>query len=291
MNGEKTIRQLKKEAMRLKIKGYYNMRKSELVEAISKRKTEIAKTIRELDKMTLDELRSFAMELGMKLSGRTTKAMLSKKIRSAFPSPETQETVSVRSGATSGRTSIKREDVEETHKISPNLPKTYSKDTMTGLAVNPNWVYFYWDFSPATLAILKDNAPIVMRVHDVTYIQFNGTNSNRTFEMDLDPETKKYYTFVPQPSADYIAEIGYKQGSRFVPLLRSNLVSTPPSSPRIAQMELWMDLKNCRKFSEASTHKPMPKIEKMIGFSSLPSSESNLSGGGSFFHLSGRRSS
>ncbi len=278
--------------MRLKIKGYYNMRKQELVEAISKRKTEIAKRIRELDKMALDELRDFSKELGMKLSGRATRSMLSKKIRAAFPSLETNDIASKRSTATSNEIPVKRHVATESLKKEDlRLPESYSKDRLVGLSVNPNWIYFYWDFSQNTLEILKDQSPIVMRVHDVTYIQFNGTNSNRTFEMDVDLNTKKYYTFVPQPNADYIAEIGYKDGNRFVSLLRSNLVSTPPSSPRIAQMELWVDLKNHRKFSEISTYRPLPKIEKLIGFSSLPSSETMISGGGSFFHLSGRRSS
>ncbi len=292
LDGGKTIRQLKKEAMHLKIKGYYNMRKKELVEAISKRKTELAKMAHDIGNMKMSQLRSFAKEIGLRITRRTTKSELIEKISNMFSTWEHDEKSTKQreskkpSAATSSLTKIPERKVVKTE---VDLPKTYKKDKLVGLEVNTNWLHFYWDLSEKTRRILSVRSPIVLRVYDVTYIDFNGTNAHRTFEMELNPNISKYYVFVPQPNADYLAEIGYKDGNKFVPLLRSNLVTTPPSSPRLAQMELWMDLRTRQKFSEISSGKFVTRVEKLAGVSSMPTINL-ISGGGSFFWLSGRRS-
>jgi hypothetical protein len=289
MDGGKTIRQLKKEAMLLKIKGYYNMRKSELVEAISKRKMELAKMSQELKSMKFSQLRSFAKKLGLKMSRRTTKndliAMIS-DVFSTWKSGEKNSEKPVSISSTTSNSSIFKGERKVVSNVT--LPKTYGKDKLVGLEVNPTWVHFYWDFSEKTERILKAHTPMVLRVYDVTYINFNGANAHRTFELELDFNVRKYYVKVPMPAADYIAELGYKDGERFVPLLRSNLISTPPSSPKISQMEIWMDLKTHQKFSEISSSKEISHVEKLIGVSSLPTSN-RASGGGSFIWMSGRK--
>lgn len=289
MDGGKTIRQLKKEAMQLKIKGYYNMRKTELGEAISKRKMELAKMIRDINNMKISQLRSFAKKVGLKMSRRATKADLVEAISNMFSSWKEKEEVEKKapSQITSSFSAPSNENKEIKSEIQ--LPKTYKKDKLVGLEVNQSWIHFYWDFSEKTKKILKAHSPLILRVYDVTYIEFNGTNAHRTFEMGIGMSTQKYYVQVPQPNADYIAEIGYKEGNKFVPLLRSNLVTTPPSSPKLAQMELWMDLRTYQRFSEMSSRKTVTRIERLVGISSISPSLSRVSGGGSFFWLSGRQ--
>lgn len=291
MNGGKTIRQLKKEAMYLKIKGYYNMRKKELVKAISERKTELAKMAHDLGNMKMNQLRSFAKKMGLKLTRRTTKSELIKKISKIFSTWQYEEDVKFgKSGRTNVATSsLTKVSERRVVKTEIDLPKTYKKDKLVGLEVNTNWLHFYWDFSEKTKERLEKHSPIVLRIYDVTYIDFNGTNAHRTFEKELSLNASKYYVFVPQPNADYLAEIGYKEDNKFVPLLRSNLVSTPPSSPNFAQMELWMDLRTHQKFSEISSKRLAVRIERLTGVSSMPTPSGGNSGGGSFFWISGRR--
>ncbi len=297
MKEEKTIRQLKKEAMLLKIKGYYNMTKSELAEVISRRRMELSKKIRELDKMELDELRKLSREFDLKIPWKSTRNTFIKKVREFLEnlklSGEAEEQRSEspnlsRQNVSSFETEVSQSIEKPSQKISP-LPSTYFKDKFFGFEVNPNWIFFYWDFSNKTLDLIKNHLTLTLRVYDVTYIEFNGTNAHRTFEMEIDKNTRKYYIFVPQSGADYIAEIGYKENNRFMPLLRSNLVSTPPSSAKIAQMELWMDLKTRRKFTEMSPSRRVLRIEKLTGLSSMPTSQ--FKSGGAFFVLSGRRGS
>ncbi len=292
MGEDKTIRQLKKEAMALKIKGYYNMTKSELAEVVSRKKTELSRKIRQLESMEIEELRKVAKEMNLKIPWRSTRTTFIKKIRETIEAlkignyePEERPNYS-----SAKAQKIQTEIEEKTSEVKYTLPPSYFKDQLVGLDVNPHWIHFYWDFSTRTDQHLKAHYPLILRVYDVTYIEFNGANAQRTFEMEIDEKTRKYYVFVPQPGADYIAEIGYKEGNKFIPVIRSNLVSTPPSSPRIAQMELWMDLKANRKFTEVSSSRRIVKIERLIGATFMPTSGVR-SGGGSFFILSGRRGS
>ena len=263
------------------------MRKTELGEAISKRKMELAKMTRDINNMKISQLRSFAKKVGLKMSRHTTKANLVEAISNMFSSWKEEVKEKAPSQITSSFSAPSNENKEIKSEIQ--LPKTYKKDKLVGLEVNPSWIHFYWDFSEKTEEILKTHSPLVFRVYDVTDIEFNGTNAHRTFEMEIGMSTRKYYVQVPQPNADYIAEIGYKEGNRFVPLLRSNLVTTPPSSPKLAQMELWMDLRTYQRFSEMSSRKTVTRIERLVGISSIPLSLSRISGGGSFFWLSGRQ--
>jgi len=125
----------------------------------------------------------------------------------------------------------------------PYLPVSYNEDKLIGLDFNPQWLFFYWDFAPQTYEIIKKHRYVVLRVYDVTYIEFNGTNAHRTFEMKIDERMRKYYVNVPQTGADYIAEIGYEEKGQFVPVLRSNHVSTPQATHSQQTKELWMNIK------------------------------------------------
>ncbi|MGC9139812.1 DUF4912 domain-containing protein [Athalassotoga sp.] len=291
MKEEKTIRQLKKEAMSLRIKGYYNMTKAELAEAISKRRMELAKKMREIERMEIEELRNLSKEFNLKIPWKSTKANFIKKLKRFFEDLKLSQEIEKAPPSISS-ISAYESTYEEKFTAVPkqSLPSTYYKDKLVGLEINQNWIYLYWDFSPQTYEIIKNHPRVVLRVYDVTYIEFNGTNAHRTFEMEIDEKMRKYYVYVPQPGADYLAEIGYKENERFIPILRSNLVSTPPSMPRMAQMELWMDLRTKRKFTEMGPSRKMLRIERLIGSTSMPTSGAR-SGGGSFFFLSGRRGS
>ncbi len=279
MEGGKTIRQLKKEAMALKIKGYYNMRKSELVRAISERKMELAKAARDLGSMKIHQLRTFAKKLNLKLKRSHTKRDLIDLISQTLAGWAADEGAEKKPVGISSKTS-ERSIVHEEARNEKALPRTYEKDKLVGLEVNPNWIHFYWDFSSKTSGLLVSHAPMVLRVYDVTYVNFNGVNAHRTFELELDPSARKYYVNVPNAGADYVAEIGYRDGEKFVPLLRSNLVSTPPSSPKVSQMEVWMDLRSGQKFVEISAV-AQRHVERIKGVSSLSASRV-ASGGGSF---------
>jgi len=145
------------------------------------------------------------------------------------------------------------------------LPESYYKDKLMLMPVNPNWVHAYWDFSEATLQTLEKRK-VVIRIHDVTYIIFDGQNSHRTFEIYIDPKWKKYYFNVPSANADYLAEIGYKdENGSFVVLMKSNVCRTPANSPSLSSRQRWL-IRGKRQVVTIGDF-PMKPVEKLVGSS------------------------
>jgi len=115
----------------------------------------------------------------------------------------------------------------------PTLPSGYSDNRIVLLARDPYWLYSYWDFSTeqirAALAQLdtQDVRPI-LRVSEVTYVDFDGTNAWAQVDIELTPFATNWYIHVPRSDASYCVEIGYQApDGRFAKLGRSNAVTTP----------------------------------------------------------------
>ncbi|HKA56859.1 MAG TPA: DUF4912 domain-containing protein [Candidatus Binatia bacterium] len=113
------------------------------------------------------------------------------------------------------------------------LPSGYNDNRFVLLARDPHWLYAYWDFSTeeisTTLTQLgTQEARPILRVFDVTYIDFDGTNAWHHIDIELTPFATNWYISVPRPAASYCAEVGYQSpDGRFAALGRSNVVTTP----------------------------------------------------------------
>lgn len=113
------------------------------------------------------------------------------------------------------------------------LPTSYSDNRIVLLARDPHGVYAYWDFSDehwtqAQNQRAADDDRLVLRVFDVTYVEFTGANAWSSIDVELTPYATSWYVAVPRSDASYCAEIGYQSRSgRFISLGRSNVVTTP----------------------------------------------------------------
>jgi len=113
------------------------------------------------------------------------------------------------------------------------LPSGYNDNRLVLLARDPYWLYAYWDFSAeqisAALAQLDtQNVRPIMRIFDVTYIDFDGTNAWTQMDIELTPFATNWYVPVPRSDASYCVEVGYQApDGRFARLGRSNAVTTP----------------------------------------------------------------
>ncbi|HDG62541.1 MAG: DUF4912 domain-containing protein [Thermotogae bacterium] len=225
----------------------------------------------------IQDLKKFAKQLGVRLR----KSMKKREVIRAIKDFLKKETIETRSSATSPGVKVEEKRVEEVKE----LPKTYDKDKLVLLPVNPNWLFIYWDMSPETRKIVENLEPgssVVLRVHDVTYIIFDGRNAHRTFEAHIDVRyTSNYYINVPMPNADYLAELGYKTPyGEFVPLMRSNVARTPSNSPSPSNRERWYDLRKRRRSvfpSKGVVIKPVERVRV-----SSPGKGVEYSGGGAF---------
>lgn len=133
----------------------------------------------------------------------------------------------------STESSLLAESADTPSPPTPALPSGYNDNRLVLLARDPYWLYAYWDFSTEEIgaALTRLGAQEVrpiLRVFDVTYIDFDGTNAWNHLDIELTPFATSWYIPVPRPDATYCTEVGYQSpDGRFTALGRSNVVSTP----------------------------------------------------------------
>ena len=130
------------------------------------------------------------------------------------------------------------------------LPRSYGEDTIVLLPRDPWWLFAYWEVTPSTrvqaLRVLggeAEGASEVLRVYDVTFITFTGHNAWRSWDVELPPGAESWYLNVGRPATSFCVEIGLRTPSgRFLPLARSNVVTTPRAAPSSDMTVRWAEL-------------------------------------------------
>lgn len=297
---EKTVNELKEIAKSREIKGYYKMRKKELVQSLTN------EFIKEIDPTSMEkirkmlrseprifELRKIAKKMGISFKRNMKKSELEDRIKRSLVRRERAEQAqgsSLISGAGS-----RQQKINPGEPVIPELPKTYKRDKLVALPVNPLWIHIYWDFSEQTAELLnslKDRGKVIyLRIYDVTYIEFNGENAHQIWEYEISSDgERKYYANVNNPNASYLTEIGYiNEKGEFVTVLRSNLVKTPPNAFSDKKEEKWLDLSSGYKFTKPAQGILSKPTLKAVGGSSFFPQEFRkhaiTSGGGSFLNF------
>ncbi len=114
------------------------------------------------------------------------------------------------------------------------LPSHYGEDGLVLMVRDPWWLFAYWEVTPQrqqeVLAQIGPKGHVgsktVLRVYDVT----GGLvlpRSNSFFDIELNFYAENWYIDVGMPDREWVTELGYRVGSLFFPLLRSNRVKTP----------------------------------------------------------------
>jgi len=221
---------------------------------------------------TIQELKSKAKDLGLKVKRMMKKREVVKLFKNYIKKLEKLEKLQNESTASSASSTSKpsQERLRPSGESTPEIPQTYEKDKLILMPVNPNWIHAYWDFSKSTREILEnfpEGTRVFLRIYDVTFIQFNGNNAHRTFEIPINLNLQKNYYFnVPMPNADYLAELGYvTKDGRFVSLLKSNVCRTPSNSPSQSTRERWMDIRKKRKIVTPSDGPVIREVERIAG--------------------------
>ena len=121
------------------------------------------------------------------------------------------------------------------------LPFEYGETKISVLVRDPEWVYVFWEISDATRAELglqrgRHNRPLLLRLYDVTGIEFTGSNAVSTFDIPVNDYTSSWYVRVPRAGRRLAIELGTitDEGS-FQTITRSQPVDIP--EPRISEEE------------------------------------------------------
>ncbi len=216
------------------------------------------------EERTIQELKNMAKQLDLPVKKQMKKQEVRKLIERYIERAE----IAVRSDVSSSLPSSGtfQEVKEQPKKEDISLPQTYQKDKLVMMPINPYWYYLYWDFSPSNSTFVQTIGRIVLRVYDVTFIEFDGTNAHRTFEIPLSHGVRNYYINLPMPGAHYLAEIGYyDESGQYRSLLRSNLCRGLVNSPSQSTRERWLDLRKHRRIVVPSVGMLTQIVERVPG--------------------------
>jgi len=122
----------------------------------------------------------------------------------------------------------------------------YEDNRIVLMIRDPYWCFVYWDLSTERQAeIIREiqtaGVRVILRVYDVTDIEFDGSNAHRTMDIEITEEATNWYINVWAADRSYCVDLGllYPDG-RFVTFARSNVVTTPRDSVSPVVDEEWM---------------------------------------------------
>ncbi|MCM8775215.1 MAG: DUF4912 domain-containing protein [Candidatus Omnitrophica bacterium] len=129
-----------------------------------------------------------------------------------------------------------------------DLPSSYNETNLTLIARDPHWVHAYWEITPTAIEEIRskigsefDRSTITLRMHDVTCVDFNGHNANRSFDIDVGPHAHSWYVNLWCDNVSYCGDIGVRspEGNFYV-LARSNMIETPRAGSSGRGEMIWM---------------------------------------------------
>lgn len=116
------------------------------------------------------------------------------------------------------------------------FPPGYGDNKIVLLVRDPWWMFAYWEIrkekedevSTKISDSGDERVKSILRVYDVTGVNFNGNNANSYFDIELNGLASTWYINVSSPGRSWIVDIGIltKKG-KFYLLARSNVVQTP----------------------------------------------------------------
>lgn len=134
---------------------------------------------------------------------------------------------------------------------STDLPALQPHTHCVLIARDPNFIYAYWNYTEEDINHLRnqlmfegEDPQLILRVYDITGVKFDGSNANHFWDLDVGFSAKNWYIHVWQDDADYCAQLGALCGdNHFIPLMRSNIVRTPPKTASKRDDLIWQDIK------------------------------------------------
>jgi hypothetical protein len=130
-----------------------------------------------------------------------------------------------------------------------SIPTGYGDDRIVLMVKDPWWLYAYWEIQPSTERSARSQLlphevaglQSILRVYDVTGIEFPSQSAHRSFDISLSGLATNWYIHTDAPNRSFIVDIGLlTKSGRFLPLARSNQVTAPRFGPSDVIDEAWM---------------------------------------------------
>ena len=129
------------------------------------------------------------------------------------------------------------------------LPESYRVTEMVLLPVDPHWIFAYWEVTPQLISDLRSRlgprasgGRYVLRIYDVTTIEFNGSNAHSSFDLPVDLSAKSWYINLWSSEKSLVGDLGYLlSDGQFLLLVRSNVVQTARAGVSIFTEARWAE--------------------------------------------------
>ena len=128
------------------------------------------------------------------------------------------------------------------------LPGGYNEDKIVAQVRDPWWIHTYWEVRHDTVERIKsrlgghfNGAKAILRVYDISFINFDGTNAHHYFDIEISFEAKSWYVDIGEAGRSWCIDIGFRLADgNFILIARSNAVTTPLDGPSWLTDEEWM---------------------------------------------------
>jgi hypothetical protein len=128
------------------------------------------------------------------------------------------------------------------------IPSGYGDHHIVLMVRDPFWLFAYWEIQPEIERgirgqLLPEEIPglqTVLRVQDVTNLDFPAQPAHRAFDISLSGLARNWHIHTEAPGRSFIVDIGLLTAAgRFLLLARSNRVTTPRNAPSDITDESW----------------------------------------------------
>ncbi len=155
------------------------------------------------------------------------------------------------------------------------IPQDYNDTQILLMVRDPYWLYSYWSVSQETQNWISETIKnweeisLVLRVYDITYCTFDGTNSNYYFDININPGANNWYIHVGGPNRAFCVDLGFMQDNGcFYTIARSNIVNTPRDNVSEVIDEEWMviesDFQKLYQLTAGTSNSSAALVESLI---------------------------
>jgi hypothetical protein len=120
-----------------------------------------------------------------------------------------------------------------------NIPWGYGYDRVTGMVVDPERLFVYWEVTDDAVAAARAGlggagagAWLNLRVYDITGRLFDGTNAHSYFDHQVGRNDRQWFFAINKPTSSACVEVGLKsEEGYFAKIVRSGRIEFPRREP------------------------------------------------------------
>lgn len=132
------------------------------------------------------------------------------------------------------------------------IPWSYGYDRVTGMAVDPDRLFVYWEVTDDAIERARDGlgrngqaAWLSLRIYDTTDRIFDGTNAHSYFDHRVERGDRHWFFHIGKPSSSAFVDIGLKSSEGyFVKIVRSGRVEFPRREPASWNEPEWLSVRS-----------------------------------------------